>query len=315
MIDEAPQTTSTTFATVKLVKTIFFGLASAATYFWIFYFAFGIGTLRTSMLFVLLFFVCFHLFYIQISKISLRYLAGALLLLSIVQRLSVGWAQYLLGIAAVVINAWIWMLAYYLQSETRDKIKFSSWAYFNVWWYIFTVFITVWYSLLLLGLYDKFPLTCEGLSNASDSVVNFFTRPVTEGAKKITASTQWFRNTKVSDVAKIGSTVSLSTSTSTNKSLIQQINSWKKNLIDQALADNTSVSMGICDYVLNQVNKIYNNPAFLTSVILLLFILLYSFVRIVFWVMAGLAFMIFKIFLWFRLYRVTKVMEEVERME
>ncbi|MEI8090866.1 MAG: hypothetical protein WCG98_01005 [bacterium] len=33
MIDEAPQTTSTTFATVKLVKTIFFGLASAATYF------------------------------------------------------------------------------------------------------------------------------------------------------------------------------------------------------------------------------------------------------------------------------------------
>ncbi|MEI8090868.1 MAG: hypothetical protein WCG98_01015 [bacterium] len=73
--------------------------------------------------------------------------------------------------------------------------------------------------------------------------------------------------------------------------------------------------MGICDYVLNQVNKIYNNPAFLTSVILLLFILLYSFVRIVFWVMAGLAFMIFKIFLWFRLYRVTKVMEEVERME
>ncbi|MEI8090867.1 MAG: hypothetical protein WCG98_01010 [bacterium] len=57
------------------------------------------------MLFVLLFFVCFHLFYIQISKISLRYLAGALLLLSIVQRLSVGWAQYLLGIAAVVINA------------------------------------------------------------------------------------------------------------------------------------------------------------------------------------------------------------------
>ncbi len=73
--------------------------------------------------------------------------------------------------------------------------------------------------------------------------------------------------------------------------------------------------MGICDYVLNQVNKIYNNPAFLTSVIFLLFILLYSFVRIVFWVMAGLAFLIFKMLLWLKLYRIEKVMEEVERIE
>jgi hypothetical protein len=82
------------------------------------------------------------------------------------------------------------MLAYYLQGETRDKIRFSSWAYFNVGGYIFTVFVTIGYSLLLLGFYDKFPLSCQDLSNASDSVVNFFMRPVTDGAKKITASTQ-----------------------------------------------------------------------------------------------------------------------------
>jgi hypothetical protein len=177
------------------------------------------------------------------------------------------------------------------------------------------VFVTIWYSLLLLGFYDKFPLTCQDLSNASDSVVNFFTRPVTDGAKKISASTQWFRNTKVSDVAKISNTVSLSTNTSSSKSLIQQINSWKKTLIDQALADNSTVSMGICDYVLTQVNKIYNNPAFLTSVVFLLFILLYSFVRIVFWVMAWLAFIIFKLFFLCGLYTTRKEFVEVERIE
>jgi len=139
---------------------------------------------------------------------------------------------------------------------------------------------------MVLGFYTRFPLTCQDISNASDSVVNFFTSPVTNGANKISTDTTNFRNTKVGDIAKIGNTVSLATNKSANTSVIQKINTWKKNLIDQALADNNTVSMGICDYVLSEVNRIYNNPAFLSSVVFLLFILLYSFVRIVFWVMA-----------------------------
>ena len=315
MIKKALQKDDSVRTTVKRIKTIIFGVASALLYFWIFYYGFGLGMLRTSLLFVLLFFVVFHLFYIQISKISLRYLGGVLFLLSIVQRLSLGRSHYVLGASVLVINAWIWMLAYYLQGETRDKIRFSSFAYFNVGGYIFTVFITIWYSLMMLGFYSKFPLTCQDLSNASDSVVNFFTRPVTNWANVVQANTQSFWNTKVGDIANIGNTVSLATSKSANTSLIQKINTWKKNIIDQALADNNTVSMGICDYVLSEVNKIYNNPTFLTSVVFLLFILLYSFVRIVFWVMAWLAFIIFKILFWLGLYHTTKEMQEVERIE
>ncbi|HBB04708.1 TPA: hypothetical protein DCZ39_07635 [Patescibacteria group bacterium] len=79
--------------------------------------------------------------------------------------------------------------------------------------------------------------------------------------------------------------------------IIQNINAFKKNLIDQTLKDNTTVNMGICDYLLGQMNQIYENPAFKTSVILLMFLLLYGFVRIVFWLMTGIAFLIFKILL------------------
>jgi hypothetical protein len=94
-----------------------------------------------------------------------------------------------------------------------------------------------------LGFYDKFPLSCQDLSNASDRVVNFFTRPVTDGAKKITADTANFRSTKVGDIVKEGKSVSLQTNDKSNFSFIQKINTWKKNLIDQALADNNTVSM------------------------------------------------------------------------
>ena len=158
-------------------------------------------------------------------------------------------------------------------------------------------------------------MSCQDLSNASNNVVDFFTRPVTNGAKKITADTKNFWNTKVGDVVTIGKDVSLQTNKVADTSTIQKINIWKKNLVDQALSDNKLVSMGICEYVLIQVNKIYNNTAFLSSVILLLFILLYSFVRIVFWVMTGVTFILFKILYRSKVYRITKVMKEVDEIE
>ena len=207
------------------------------------------------------------------------------------------------------------MLAYYLQGQTRDKIRFNSWSYTNTGGYIFTVFITIGYSIILISSYDKFPMTCQELSNRSSNVVDFFTRPVTDGAKKITTTTKSFWNATVGDVVSIGKDISLQTSKKSDISTIQKINAWKKNLFDQALSDNRIVSMGICDYVLTQVNKIYNNPVFLSSVVLLLFVLLYGFVRIVFWVMTGVTFILFKILYRSGVYRITKVMKEVDEIE
>jgi len=158
-------------------------------------------------------------------------------------------------------------------------------------------------------------MTCQDLSNASNSVVNFFTRPVVDGAEKISANTKSFWDGTVGDVITLGKEMSLQTSKVADTSIIQKINIWKENLVDQALEDNQLVSMGICEYVLSQVNKIYNNPAFLSSVVLLLFVLLYSFVRIAFRVMTGVTFVVFKILYRAKVYRVTKVVREVEEIE
>jgi len=97
--------------------------------------------------------------------------------------------------------------------------------------------------------------------------------------------------------------------------MVQKFNAFKKNLIDQTLKDNSTVNMGICDYLLGQINQIYENPAFKTSVILLMFLLLYGFVRIVFWVMTGIAFVMFKIMFALKAYRIHTEMKEVEDLE
>ncbi|EKD25241.1 MAG: hypothetical protein ACD_80C00097G0003 [uncultured bacterium (gcode 4)] len=292
-----------------------FGILSIAAYALLFSTLFLDFATLQSMIFVLLFFLFFHFFYLEIRRFPIKYLIILMLGVSLIEGFFIWYPHLFLVISALCINAGIIMLASSLQDESHNKISFSSLWYFNVGGYIFTVFITIGYSLFVFWYYVKFPFTCQDLSDTSSNVISFFTQPVAAGVEKIKTDTAALFNTKIKDIAVIGKDISLQTQQSRYATIIQNINAFKKNLIDQTLKDNTTVNMGICDYLLGQMNQIYENPAFKTSVILLMFLLLYGFVRIVFWLMTGIAFLIFKILLWLKVYRVNKVMKEVEDLE
>jgi hypothetical protein len=87
-----------------------------------------------------------------------------------------------------------------------------------------------------------------------------------------------------------------------------------KQLVNQIQAENVSTSMGICDYLLTKVNMEFGRPEFAASLILLLFLLLYPFVRIVFWVMSLIAFIIFKLCYLMGIYKVSSHQEEIEKI-
>jgi len=97
--------------------------------------------------------------------------------------------------------------------------------------------------LFVIGYYAKFPFTCTDLSNASDRVINIFTNPVTSGVEKLKTDTTALFNTKVKDIAVIGQGISLQTKQSSYSSVIKKFNAYKKNLIDQALQNNTTVNI------------------------------------------------------------------------
>ena len=73
--------------------------------------------------------------------------------------------------------------------------------------------------------------------------------------------------------------------------------------------------MGTCDYVLGEMNKIYSVPGFKVSVIALMFLVLYGFIRIEFWIMTGIAIIVFKTLYVCKVYRTKRVMKEVEELE
>lgn len=292
-----------------------FGILSFIAYVLLFSTLFLNFVVITSMIYVLVFFLFFHFFYLEIRKLPIKYLLVVMVIVSLLEGVFIWYSHIFLVLSAWCINAGIVMLAWHLQGASNDKIRFSSLDYFNVGGYIFTVFITVGYSFFVLGYYAKFPFTCQDLSNASNRVINLFTRPVTAGVAKIKTDTSGFFTTKVKDIAVIGQDISLQTKQSNYSMIIQKFNTYKKNLIEQTIKDNSTVNMGICDYLLGQMNQIYENPTFKASVILLMFLILYGFVRLVFWVMTGIALLIFKTLFGFKAYRVTTVLREVEDLE
>lgn len=292
-----------------------FGILSAIAYVLFFSTLFMNFIVVQSMIFVLLFFLFFQFFYLEIRKFPIKYLLMAMLIISSIWGFFIGYTNILLVASMFSINAGIVYLARLLQWSSHDKVKRDTLSYLTTWGYMFTVFITLWYSLFVLGYYAKFPFTCQDLSDASNRVINVFTNPVTKGVEKVKTDTSSFFSTKVKDIAIIGQDLSLQTKQSSYSLIVQKFNTFKKNLIDQTLKDNSTVNMGICDYLLGQMNLIYENPAFKTSVILLMFLLLYGFIRIVFWVMTGIAFIIFKTMLTLKAYHIHTVMKEVEDLE
>jgi len=76
--------------------------------------------------------------------------------------------------------------------------------------------------------------------------------------------------------------------------------------VKQVQQENVSTSTGICDYLMGKVNEKFGQPEYRVSVVLLLFLLLYPFIRLVFRVMSFIAFIVFKILYRAKAYAVKK---------
>lgn len=80
------------------------------------------------------------------------------------------------------------------------------------------------------------------------------------------------------------------------------------------IQENTLVNMGICDLVLNEIESRSDQTSFQLSVLILMFILLYPFVRLAFFVISFLSLIVFKILYWLKVYKVHTIEEEIEEI-
>ena len=233
--------------------------------------------------------------------------------ISILESFFIGYSNLFLIWSMFALNMGVVYLAWLLQWSSHDKISRDTTSYFTTWGYMFTVFITIAYSFFVIGYYENFPFTCEWLSQASNSVIDTISKPFKLGieeAKTLKENTELFFNSKILDLEKIDIK-----NWTKSPTFIDKISEYKKSRLDQTIADNSKVNMGTCDYVLGEMNKIYSVPGFKVSVIALMFLVLYGFIRIEFWIMTGIAIIVFKTLYVCKVYRTKRVMKEVEELE
>jgi hypothetical protein len=218
-----------------------------------------------------------------------------------------------------VFNFALFVLFYSL-----DTIEFSSISYFLKGWYVFTLFITITYSFVFIWIFRQFPFTCEWLRDASSKLVEFVEKPFVMPAKKIqnTVSSKnqehqaELVDEKVENIVMWFKWVKLfADSGSVLYPVVWKINLWKENTIDQIVSDQESYSQGMCNMLLAEINEKYRLKEFWFSAVILTYLLLFGFVRLSFFIMSFIWFLLFKLLYLIWIYKIIKIKKEVNEIK
>ena len=277
---------------------------------------FGLHDIFGSITFIFATFILFHFLFLDIKDLNLRYFVAILAGLSIIE-IVVFYATHIeinswIILSLLVFNASIWALFYSLK-----MIDFSSISYFTRWWYIFTLCISIMYSIAFVGMFQNFPFTCQWLNDASNKMFEFVEKPfnMVKNRHLKEADTSNKLNENVSNLVENINDMDVSSSKwSTENPIIEKINEFKSKTIDAVLADKTEYSDWVCDLLLGKINNILNSWWVKRSVILLSYLLLYWFIRIAIFVMSGVAFVIFKILYRCKVYKISETTKKVDEI-
>ena len=173
------------------------------------------------------------------------------------------------------------------------------------------------YSIAFVGMFQSFPFTCQWLDDASSKLFEFVEKPFVmiknRKSEKSEVSNKLEEN--VSNLINNINDVDLSSSEwNTENPIINKINAFKANTIDQIISDKSEYTNWVCDLLLNEINSILANDWVKRSVILLSYLLLYWFIRLAIFVMSWIAFIIFKILYWTKVYKISGTTKKVDEI-
>ena len=83
------------------------------------------------MIYVMLFFLFFHFFYLELRRLPIRYLMIFMLCVSIIQGFFIGYTNILLIASMLSLNVGVVYLAWLLQGASYDKVKWNIMSYLS----------------------------------------------------------------------------------------------------------------------------------------------------------------------------------------
>lgn len=296
----------------KLIRLIIFSTLTVISYFCSCRYLFGANNILWSITFILITFVLFHFLFLDIRHIKRQNFLLILIWLILIE-IIVFWILWRLNtriiLAIITFNWSLWALFFSL-----EMVDFNSIWYFSNWWYIFTLFITITYSIAFVWMFQEFPFTCQWLNEASNKLYNFIEKPFYIFKSKWENWKQ--RWTKLWETLNSIWELEITSNNweNTANPIILKFNEFKKWTIDQIMADTSEYNDWVCDFLLSDINEKFWKSNLKRSVIILSYLLLYWFIRIAFLIMSGIAFILFRILYRSKIYKIKQISKKVDEI-
>jgi len=275
---------------------------------------------------VLWLFCLSYFLFIELKHILKTYQYGAIFVWAAAIWSFIVWFDIVFQIIAVLLfHLALWYFVYSIGNEMfeRKSIRLRSLIHSGA--YMFTALMTISYSILSLGVFKEFTLTCDELYSYSDDVLTYISSPFALGIDQITTiqkniqelwslSLQEFIGAK-NQIYTWETIETLTETWADNKEfiwLLGTVDMYSQRFLSQIMNDNSTINKWLCDYLIDEIAQRFNKPVFQFSAILLMFILLSPLIRILVLLIEIIIFIILKLCFVLWMYTYTKQLEEVE---
>lgn len=168
----------------------------------------------------------------------------------------------------------------------------------NVGMYLFTLFCTVSYSIIMIGILWRIPFDCVTIEDSYDKVGSFISDPLQKG---LTNVQEFFKKNPdaitITDPESAGLLDELLT-----------LEVW-----DTFLSERTKINNNICNTLFDNIQSQFQKPWFQIAILLPLFLIMSPIIRIILYVVSAVTTIVIQLFIKLKIYRkhkVTKIVDE-----
>lgn len=268
-----------------------------------------------SLIGLLVFFVVFQFFYLDIYLKDNKKTTLSILIITLIEIIALNFFwNWIMIIGLIVMNWTIFYLSTILEKTANESIKFKETDYFLAGGYIFTLGLTIAYSFFIIGVYNKFPFSCDDLNKNAWKVVEAVLNPLHISWLKIEDTWEPTKEIKVNDLLSIGKIINIESDV-WKITPLENFKLRKNELITKTLAENKELNQGVCEYSLNKLEMKMKNTDFQIGVIMLMTAISYPFLRIAIRIMSWVCMILFRILQKCKWYSVEKMMVEIEKIK
>ena len=228
------------------------------------------------------------------------------------------------GFGILARNIAYWGYAIITRISITNQKKISLWMVSTSWLSLLSVFLSIGYMMIFLSYAKPFDIDCANLKQHTIGLLTQYFPQSSTGnisiMNKISATIDFFKNNTLWQlVGVVGSwwqSVYLSGYSPSLESgtLLSTVEYYKKNLIDDFVANKSIIDQGACDYTLWQIQKIATNSTFQISAIILAVLLMLVFINTLFIICGVIFFVLLCLLYETRVYRISYHKDQCEKI-